>query len=129
MCKAQVLTRKSAYVLTSTSLLENLDEEKQTLVIPEGQERSVHYKMRAKSLLGSADLKITASLVKRVAPSHRQQALDRNTLLHHISSGYSTNATLTLSPDRRLYSDYRVSDAAVSPTTTHTGVRPASLPE
>lgn len=103
--------------LTSTSLLENLDEEKQTLVIPEGQERSVHYKMRAKSLLGSADLKITASLGEKSSTISSTASVRPATPYYtSISSGYSTNATLTLSPDRRLYSDYRVSDAAVSPT-------------
>src|SRR4029079_17572114 len=45
-----------AVEMTATPQLEMIDSSTQTITIPEGQERSVHYKLRAKSELSSAEL-------------------------------------------------------------------------
>lgn len=103
--------------LQSTTALDMLGTEEQTLVIPEGQERSVHYKLRAKSLPGSADLKFIARLNdKSSTQSSTLSVRPATPYFTTLTSGYTSDATKTLPLDRALYSEYRTVQALASPS-------------
>ncbi len=87
--------------------LEVIGDTKQTLVIPEGQERSVQYKIKVADKLGSASLVFSASQGDKT--SHMTSTLSVRPLSPYYTgliSGYARdNKTLTLT--RALYPEYR----------------------
>ena len=104
----------------STPQVEIIGDNKQNLVIPEGQERSVHFKVRATAQLGSADMTFIASLSdisSGVKSSNMSSTLSVRPAIPfstNINSGYTTDATLSLTLKRSLYPEYRNVVAAVS---------------
>lgn len=101
--------------LKASPQLEVIGFAKQKITIPQGQERSVRYKVRAKSMLGSAELNFTASREdkssKMSATLSVRPAVAYSTA---IKSGYAKDASKTLTLDRILYPEYRTVEAGVS---------------
>lgn len=101
--------------LQTNAALKIIGNATQTISIPEGQARSVHFKVRATSQLGNASLqfiasydhfstKLTSTLSVRPATTYRTQ----------ITSGYTNDSTLSLKINRVLYPAYRQVSVAVS---------------
>lgn len=102
--------------LTLTPQLKIMGDTKQTIVIPEGQERSVHFKVKATSLLGSAELKWLAHFNDKSSQlastlSIRPAAAFATSMI----SGYTKEASKSIALDRVLYPEYRNVEAALSP--------------
>lgn len=99
----------------STSQLKIISDPKQSLIIPEGQERSVHFKVQATTELGSAEMKFAAALgdksSKMSSTLSIRPAIPFSTT---ITSGYTTDAKLSLTLNRALYPEYRNVEAALS---------------
>lgn len=101
--------------LSATAQLEIISAAKQNLVIPEGQERSLHIKVRAKSQLGSAEIKLTATLGDK--SSHLSSTLSvrpATPFITNIISGYTQDSKKILPLDRVLYPEYRNVEAMAS---------------
>jgi alpha-2-macroglobulin len=103
--------------LTATPELDILNGVKQPIMIPEGQERSVRVKVRAKPILGSAELKLTATLNDKSSTlSSTLSVRPATPYFTSITSGYTTDGSKALTLDRILYPEYRTVEAAVSPS-------------
>jgi len=100
--------------LNVTPELELIDPADQTIAISEGQEKTVTYKLRAKSTLGSARIDFTANIADKSSKmSATLSVRPASSYFTTINSGRAdTNKTLTL--DRNLYPEYRRVEAAVS---------------
>lgn len=104
-----------AVEMTTTPQLEMIDSAKQTITIPEGQERSVHYRLRAKSELASAELKFIASMNDKSSKiSSTLSVRPAIPYLTSVISGYAKDAKKTINLDRILYPEYREAEAAIS---------------
>lgn len=103
--------------ITASPQLAIIGNQEQTVTVPQGQERSVHFKVKAKDLLGSAELQFTAKLgdkfSKMTSTLSVRPAIAYST---SIQNGYSTDVTKTLPLERNLYAEYRNVEAAVSPS-------------
>lgn len=88
---------------------------KQSLTIPEGHERTAHFKLRASDQLGSAELNFTASLSDKTSHMHStlslRPAAPFNTA---IISGYNPGKNNTVTVNPVLYSQYRTLTAELS---------------
>lgn len=103
--------------ITASAQLEIIGSDTQKMIIPEGQERSAHFKIRAKTLLGSAELNFTARLNDK--SSKIASTLSVRPAIAYataITSGYSTEKSKSLSLDRKLYPEYRKVEAIISPS-------------
>jgi uncharacterized protein YfaS (alpha-2-macroglobulin family) len=101
--------------LQTTSPLEIIGETKQNLVIPEGQERVSHFKVRARSTLAAAELKFTATLGDKSSTTLSTLSVRPPVpYATSIHSGNSSDAATSLTLDRQLYPDYRKVEAALS---------------
>lgn len=101
--------------LSSTPGLEGLEQTNQSVLIPEGQERSVHFKMHAKDNLGESSVTITATYENHA--SARRSTLSvrpASQLLTTVQSGTGQGAEQSVSLDRMLYPDFRHVDAVIS---------------
>ncbi|VVC77248.1 hypothetical protein AQUSIP_25750 [Aquicella siphonis] len=101
----------------ASSQLELLDASDQGLIVPEGEERSVRIRVRAKSTLGAAEIRCTAakddkssSMVSTlsVRPSSPYSS--------SVTSGFTKDAHASLPLDRMLYQEFRHVEAAASPS-------------
>jgi uncharacterized protein YfaS (alpha-2-macroglobulin family) len=112
--------------LAASSHLQITGDTKQTLAVPEGQERSVRFKVKANEQLGSADLTVTATLGDKTSKATStlsvRPAIPYTT---NITSGYSSDAQKTLAVSQTLYPEFRKVEAAVSrsPLILATGLR------
>lgn len=101
--------------LKTTPQLQVVGDTRQTLTISEGQEQSVRFKVRAKSLLGSAELHLTAAIGDKTSQMSSTLSVRPATpYFSLITSGYSSYASKSLTLDRVLYPEYRMVEAAVS---------------
>ncbi len=101
--------------LTQDDKLTLLNDAKQTITIPENGERSVHFKFKAKAILGDANLKITASLGDKssqfaVSMSVRPPIAYSATL----TSGFVKSADHSLKINKSFYAEYRKVQASAS---------------
>lgn len=96
--------------------LDIISSKTQTIDISEGQENSVRFKVKAKTQLGSAELKLTTSLNGKI--SHMSSTLSirpASPYMTTLKSGYSTS-NLKLTLDRDLYPEHRNVLVAASPS-------------
>lgn len=101
--------------LTVTPQLELLSPATQSLVIPEGSEQTVHYKLRAKSQLGSAQMTWVANyqdkFSKMGATLSVRPASAYNTT---IATGMTETIKKTFDLNTKYYPEYHIVEAAVS---------------
>lgn len=112
--------------LSSPSQLELIGGAQQKLIVPEGQERSVHYKLRANEQLGSAELVFSASL------NHKSSKMSSTLSIRpaspyrtDLTSGYTTDMKKEISLSRVLYPEYQsgLASAARSPLILASGLQ------
>ncbi len=101
--------------LAATSQLEILGDSNQTLTIDEGQEKTVSYKMRAKDLLGAAQIDFVARLGDKSSKMHATLSVrPANSYSTTVVSGTSSEPDKSLPLERTLYPQYRTVEAALS---------------
>ncbi len=101
--------------LSATSGLEIIGSSNQTLSISEGQEKTVKYKLRAKTTLSGAEVNFIANIGSKFSKmSATLSVRPANDYFTTINSGSADAATRTLSLDRVLYPEYRNVEAAIS---------------
>ncbi len=101
--------------LTASPEIEIIGSANQTLEIKEGREQTVHFKLRAKSLLGAAKVVFTA---KADGKSSKMDATlsvrPAMPLITNINSGTSQDANKSLDIMQTLYPQYRNVDVTIS---------------
>ncbi|HSW68748.1 MAG TPA: alpha-2-macroglobulin [Gammaproteobacteria bacterium] len=101
--------------LAASSQLEIVGDSNQTLEIDENSEKTVRYKIRAKDLLGSAQLDFVARMQDKSSKmSAALSVRPANNYFTTIVSGASDDSSKTLKLDRELYPQFRDIEAAVS---------------
>ena len=92
-----------------------LSEAEQKIVVPEGQERSVKFKVKANAKLGSADLTFTARLGDKSGKLNSTLSV-RPPIAYSssINSGTSSAATVALKIERDLFPEFRKVEATAS---------------
>ena len=101
--------------LATTSQLEIIGNSNQTLLIDEGQEKTVRYLIRAKNLLGAAQIDFMTRLNNQSGKMNATLSVrPANNYLTTVSSGTSNDADKSLDIDRVLYPEYRTVEAAIS---------------
>lgn len=101
--------------LTASPEIEIIGSPTQTLEIAEGHEQTVHFKLRAKSLLGAAQLNFKASLGDKASTMSATLSVRPATPLStYINSGKSVEAQKTLDIMQTFYPEYRKVNATVS---------------
>ncbi|MGL5743356.1 MAG: alpha-2-macroglobulin [Legionella sp.] len=101
--------------LTASPELEILGAATQTVQISEGQEQTVHYKVKAKSLLGAANLSFKASMDNKTSTMSASLSVrPAMPLSTFITSGKTDEAQKTLDIMQTLYPEYRQVNATVS---------------
>jgi uncharacterized protein YfaS (alpha-2-macroglobulin family) len=102
--------------LSASTQLEVLGDRQQTLIIPEGGEGRVRYTLRAKAMVGSADITFQASLNNQSSKlSSTLSVRPGLPFATFMTSGYSTSVNKSLRVNHDFYSAYRAVTAAVSP--------------
>ncbi len=99
---------------------------KQKLIIPEGQERSVTFNVKANASLGAADLGFSASLDDKTSKiASAISVRPASPYATSLSSGVAKDALKSLKLDRVLYPEFRRVSAAVStsPLILMTGIQ------
>lgn len=105
---------KVAVELTASPELEIIGSNKQALEIAEGREKTVHYRIRAKSL-GSAKVSFQASSGdKSSAMNATLSVRPVNPFTTYIDSGSAEKATKTIDVIQTLYPEYRTVEATMS---------------
>ncbi len=95
--------------------LEIIGEQQEQLEIAEGHEKTVHFKLRAKSILGGAKVTLTAqSGDKSTALDSTLSVRPATPLMTSIDSGQSKNTLNHLDIIQTFYPDYRVVDTTMS---------------
>ncbi|MEO8401345.1 MAG: alpha-2-macroglobulin [Gammaproteobacteria bacterium] len=106
---------KVAVQMTTTPELEIIGSANQTLTITENREQSVHYKLRARSLLGSATITLVANHGDKFSKMNSTLSVrPASSFVTSINSGTGNDSTKPLSIDRVLYPEYRNVEAAIS---------------
>ncbi len=101
--------------LNVTPELEILNTDNETLLISEGHEQPVHFKLRAKAQLGSATMTFKASLDDKFSSMDATLSVrPASPFFTTINSGQSQQTQKTLAIDRTLYPEYRLVEAAMS---------------
>ena len=101
--------------LTASPEIEMISKATQTLEISEGHEQTVHFKLRAKSLLGSAKVIFTAKAGDKSSKMDATLSVRPATpLVTYINSGQSQNAQKSLDIMQTLYPEYRNVSATMS---------------
>lgn len=100
--------------LHSTPQLEIIGKSDQTIVIPEGHEQTVHFKLRAKSLLGSAQMTFTANTGDHFSKMAATLSVRPASAYVTTMKTGSADKSKSISLDRELYPEYRQVDAAMS---------------
>lgn len=106
---------KVSVELNTSQELELLDSPTQTLEIAEGKEQTVHFKLKAKSVLGSASLDFKASSADKSGSMNATLSVRPATpLMTYINSGKSQDPQKTLDVMQTLYPEYRNVNATLS---------------
>ena len=107
--------------LKTSDHIEVLGETTTTLVIPEGREKSVTYRVRAKEdLLGSANFTFIASLDDKQSGLKQSKAsIDLSVrpampYITHVKGGHIKGDDVELTLDRHMYPEYRTRQVSVS---------------
>ncbi|PWY54859.1 alpha-2-macroglobulin [Legionella qingyii] len=101
--------------LIASPEIEVIGSPTQTLEIAEGHEQTVHFKLKAKSLLGDAKLSFKASMGDKSSTMSATLSVRPATPLStYINSGKSTDAQKTLDVMQTLYPEYRKANATAS---------------
>ena len=101
--------------LTTSPQLQITGDATQNIVIPEGQERSVHFKVKAGAQLGSAALTFTANAGDKSSKTVSTLSVRPATAFAtNITSGYTTDAKKSLAVTQTLYPEFRNVEVAVS---------------
>ncbi|KTD68242.1 hypothetical protein Lste_1400 [Legionella steelei] len=101
--------------LTASPEIEITGSPTQTLEIAEGREQTVHFKLKAKSLLGAAQLSFKASMGDKSSTMGATLSVRPAVPLStYINSGKSDEAQKTLDIMQTLYPEYRKVSATVS---------------
>lgn len=101
--------------LTASPEVEIIGTAKQTLEISEGHEQTIHFKLRAKSLLGAAKLTFKASAGDKASSMDATLSVRPvNPFATYISSGTSQEAKKSLDVMQTLYPEFRSVDATMS---------------
>lgn len=101
--------------LDVTPELELIGAGDQKLAITEGQEKTVHYKLRAKALLGSATAILTANYKDKSSKMAATLSVrPANPYLTTLLSGTLNDKNKVFKLDRKLYPEYRKVEAAIS---------------
>lgn len=102
-------------VLGSSPAFELIGSNKESLIVPEGQERSFRFKLRAKPLLGPAQLDFVASLGDKASRySASVSVRPASSFMTSIKSAYTTDASVSLPLERNLYQEHRKVQAEAS---------------
>lgn len=97
--------------------LEIIGADHQTIQIPQGEERSVHFRVRAKSLLGSAEITFVTKLNDKTSSMTSTLSVrPASPYYTSIISGYSKDASKVIKLDRVLFPEYRKVEAVLSPS-------------
>ena len=95
--------------------LELIGQSQQKIEIPEGKEKTVHFRLRAKDRLGSATVTLTAqSGDKSSSLDSTLSVRPANPLMTSINSGQSSDSLNNLNIIQTLYPDYRIVDSTMS---------------
>lgn len=101
--------------LTTSPELEIIGDTKQTFEIREGHEQAVHFKLKAKSLLGSAKVTFTANTGDKSGSMDATLSVRPATpFATYIESGKTQETNKILDIMSSLYPEYRTVDATVS---------------
>ena len=101
--------------LNTSQEIELIGSPEQTLEIAEGKEATVHFKLKAKSLLGSASIDFKASSGDKTGRMSSTLSVRPATpLMTYISSGKSQEAQKTLDIIQTFYPEYRNVNATLS---------------
>jgi uncharacterized protein YfaS (alpha-2-macroglobulin family) len=101
--------------LTSSSEVDVLGSNQQSLNIPEGHEETVHFKVRAKSILGGATLTFTAQSGDKSASFKSTLSVRPSTpLMTSMNSGSSKEPKKQLKLIQTLYPEFRSVEATMS---------------
>lgn len=101
--------------LSTTSQLEIIGDSNQTIAINEGQENTVRYKLKAKNLLGAAEINFVATLADKSSKmSATLSVRPASNFTTSLTSGSNSDASKSVSLDRVLYPEYRDVQAAMS---------------
>lgn len=100
---------------TTSPELEIIGQAQQEIEIAEGHEKTVHFRVRAKSVLGGATVTLTAqSGGKSAALDSTLSVRPANPFMTSINSGQTSDTLKHLNIIQTLYPDYRVADATMS---------------
>ncbi len=95
--------------------LELLGASQQTVKISEGKEQTIRLKLKAKSMLGSAAITITAGIGNQSNKITTTLSIrPASTYLTTVNSGYTNKKDNLVKLDRQLYPEKRTTDAAIS---------------
>lgn len=95
--------------------LEVLGSDKTSLIISEGQEKTVHFKLRAHAKLGSASINLVASIGDQSSSMDSTLSIrPASPFTTTVTSGRSKTMAQSLAVDRSLYPEYRKVEAAIS---------------
>jgi uncharacterized protein YfaS (alpha-2-macroglobulin family) len=101
--------------LTASQEIDIISKGAQTLEIKEGHEQTVHFKIRAKSLLGSAKVTFTAKAGDKSSKMDATLSVRPATpLISYINSGKSQEPKKSLDIIQTLYPEYRTVNATMS---------------
>lgn len=104
-------------ILSVSPGLEIVSAQEEDLLIERGGEKSVHFKLRAKDILGNATISITASAVNSAKSSTATTTLSIRPATPYtttVNSGFTTKDKLTLDVKRVLYPEQRNVVASLS---------------
>lgn len=101
--------------LTASPELEVIGSAKESLEISEGNEQTVYFKLRAKSLLGSARIAITAKSGDKSSKMDSTLSVrPANPFTTYINSGKSQDSQKSLEVIQTLYPEHRKVEATIS---------------
>ncbi len=102
-------------IINTGPQFELLGPAQQTIKISEGKEGTVHLKLKAKPILGSAAITITAGIGNQSNKMTTTLSIRPvSTYLTTVNSGYGNDKTKTVKLERQLYPEKRTTDAAIS---------------
>ncbi|KTC92902.1 hypothetical protein Ldro_0273 [Legionella drozanskii LLAP-1] len=101
--------------LTTTAGLEIIGPNNETLAIDEGKEKTVQFKLRANSLLGSANISLVASSGDKSSKMDSTLSVrPASAFMTSVISGSSNDTRTLVNIDRNVYPEHRSVQAAIS---------------
>jgi len=101
--------------LTASPEIEIIGSSKQSLLIGEGHEKTIHYKLRAKSALGAAKVTFTATTGdKKSSMDATLSVRPANPMITQIDSGLDRSSSKSLDLLHSFYPQFRSVDATMS---------------